>query len=225
MQVGLITDNYNFLINNMDIESINLKPYSYGGANITVFRILDSENSELKIFEDFLREEMAAAAADAADNTQTDEDEDENKVDGSSNDMDRISLFIAQDIKSESCIEEGKPRIANSRIWSQIVPELNPIQSIFLFFRTRFYSQIEKSTKRANLWWRNGIRDGTWTTWERTCANTSNRLQRARLGVAERLHNFEFHEKCPSQSARVRELIGMHFAGEILGINQSSGIR
>lgn len=116
MQVGLITDNYNFLINNMDIESINLKPYSYGGANITVFRILDSENSELKIFEDFLREEMAAAAADAADNTQTDEDEDENKVDGSSNDMDRISLFIAQDIKSESCIEEGKQRIANRRI-------------------------------------------------------------------------------------------------------------
>lgn len=107
MQVGLITDNYNFLINNLDIESINLKPYSYGGANITVFRILDSENSELKIFEDFLREEMAAAAADAAAADGEPSDEDDTEVDDSANQMQRISSFTVQDINSESCIEEG----------------------------------------------------------------------------------------------------------------------
>lgn len=105
MQVGLITDNYNFIINNLDIESINLKPYSYGGANITVFRILDSENSEMKIFEKFLREEMATAAAEAADDQQSDEDEGE--LDENTNQMQRISSFIVQDINSESCIEEG----------------------------------------------------------------------------------------------------------------------
>lgn len=107
MQVGLITENYNFLINNLDIESINLKPYSYGGANITVFRILESENSELKIFEDFLREEMAAAAAETT-------ADDENKSDDDSlNQMQRISSFIVQNINSESCIEEGIASLCN----------------------------------------------------------------------------------------------------------------
>lgn len=107
MQVGLITDNFNFLINNLDIESINLKPYSYGGANITVFRILDSENSEMKIFESFLRDEMAASVAEAADNQPPDEDENDEKPVDSSNQMQRISSFTVQDINSENCIEEG----------------------------------------------------------------------------------------------------------------------
>lgn len=91
----------------MDIESINLKPYSYGGANITVFRILDSENSEMKIFESFLRDEMAASVAEAADNQPPDEDENDEKPVDSSNQMQRISSFTVQDINSENCIEEG----------------------------------------------------------------------------------------------------------------------
>lgn len=108
MQVGLITDNYNFLINNLDIESINLKPYSYGGANITVFRILNSENNDMKMFDEFLREEMAAAAAEESADEQS-PDEEENGLSDSFNQIERISSFIVQDIKSESCIEEGRP--------------------------------------------------------------------------------------------------------------------
>lgn len=108
MQVGLITDSYNFVINNLDIESINLKPYSYGGANITVFRILDSENDEMKMFEEFMREEMAAAAAEESADGQS-SDEEENGLSDSFNQIERISSFIVQDINSESCIEEGRP--------------------------------------------------------------------------------------------------------------------
>lgn len=104
MQVGLVTDNYNFIINNLDIESINLKPYTYGGANITVFRILDSENNEMKIFEEFLREEMANEAASEA---TVPSSEDENDLNNGLSQMQRITSFIVQDINSESCIEEG----------------------------------------------------------------------------------------------------------------------
>lgn len=148
MQVGLITDNFNFLINNLDIESINLKPYSYGGANITVFRILDSENSEMKIFEDFLRKEMAAAVTEAADKQSPDEDENEEndeKSDDSSSQMQRISSFTVQDINSENCIEEGGSAFIRFGIKHQI----KVIQ--LLAFLCRFHTKIEKSPKRIDL--------------------------------------------------------------------------
>lgn len=118
MQVGLMTENYNFIINNLDIESINLKPYSFGGANITVFRILDPENVEMKIFEDFLREEMAAIKDDDDDdNDEQVEDGEKSELYKSMNQVERISSFIVQDIKSENCIEEGEQSIIHIFVW------------------------------------------------------------------------------------------------------------
>lgn len=45
MQVGLMTKHYRWIITNLDAHSINLEPYQYSGANITTFRLLDTNNA------------------------------------------------------------------------------------------------------------------------------------------------------------------------------------
>lgn len=35
LQVGLVNENYNYLITNLDVQTLNLEPYQYGGSNIT----------------------------------------------------------------------------------------------------------------------------------------------------------------------------------------------
>lgn len=35
LQVGLINENYNYIITNLDVQTLNLEPYQYGGSNIT----------------------------------------------------------------------------------------------------------------------------------------------------------------------------------------------
>lgn len=34
-QVGIITDHYNYIITNLDLATLDLEPFQYGGANIT----------------------------------------------------------------------------------------------------------------------------------------------------------------------------------------------
>lgn len=45
MQVGLMTKNYRWIIANLDAHSINLEPYQYSGANITIFRLVDTSHT------------------------------------------------------------------------------------------------------------------------------------------------------------------------------------
>lgn len=44
MQVGLMTKHFRWILTNLDTHSIDLEPYQYNGANITTFRILDSNH-------------------------------------------------------------------------------------------------------------------------------------------------------------------------------------
>lgn len=45
MQVGLMTKHFRWILTNLDTHSIDLEPYQYNGANITTFRILDSNHA------------------------------------------------------------------------------------------------------------------------------------------------------------------------------------
>ncbi|KAF7274436.1 hypothetical protein GWI33_012907 [Rhynchophorus ferrugineus] len=47
-QVGLMTDEYNFIITNLDISVIDLEPFQYGGVNITGARIFDPTSEDVK---------------------------------------------------------------------------------------------------------------------------------------------------------------------------------
>lgn len=49
MEVGLMTDDYNWVIANLDAHSIDLDMYRYSGVNITLFRILDTKHQILDL--------------------------------------------------------------------------------------------------------------------------------------------------------------------------------
>ncbi|KAF5301502.1 hypothetical protein FQR65_LT08805 [Abscondita terminalis] len=46
-QVGIMTDEYNFFITNLDMSIIDLTPYQYSGATITGIRIINPEDSRV----------------------------------------------------------------------------------------------------------------------------------------------------------------------------------
>lgn len=49
LQVGLMTDIYNYIITNLDLHTVDLFPYQHGGANITGVSV------KLKLHEFFLQ--------------------------------------------------------------------------------------------------------------------------------------------------------------------------
>ncbi|XP_018324825.1 glutamate receptor ionotropic, kainate 2-like [Agrilus planipennis] len=48
-QVGLISSRFNFIITNLDLHTIDLEPFKYAEANITGVRLLNPENSLVKV--------------------------------------------------------------------------------------------------------------------------------------------------------------------------------
>ncbi|KAL1492274.1 hypothetical protein ABEB36_012749 [Hypothenemus hampei] len=46
-QVGIMNEYYNYIITNLDLATINLEPYQYGGTNITGIRLFDHEDSKV----------------------------------------------------------------------------------------------------------------------------------------------------------------------------------
>ena len=45
--VGMMTADYEYLITTLDLHSIDLEDFKYGGTNITAFRIVDPNNHEV----------------------------------------------------------------------------------------------------------------------------------------------------------------------------------
>lgn len=48
-------DKYHFIITNLDAYTIDLEPYQYSGANITILRMIDSENAILSEYGEYLK--------------------------------------------------------------------------------------------------------------------------------------------------------------------------
>lgn len=59
LQVGLFTPDRNIIITNLDAQTIDLEPFQYTGANITLFRVIDPDRpiQEHKNIEDVLSNE------------------------------------------------------------------------------------------------------------------------------------------------------------------------
>ena len=47
-QIGMMSDYHSYLITSLDIHTINLEEFKYGGTNITAFRLVDPENVEVQ---------------------------------------------------------------------------------------------------------------------------------------------------------------------------------
>nr|WJJ63363.1 glutamate receptor ionotropic 5 [Pachyrhinus yasumatsui] len=57
-QIGIMTDNYKYIITNLDLGIIDLEPFQYGGANITGIRLFDPENEKVTTFKTKILESM-----------------------------------------------------------------------------------------------------------------------------------------------------------------------
>nr|QGW50663.1 ionotropic receptor 21 [Propsilocerus akamusi] len=44
-QIGMMSDYHSYLITSLDLHTVNLEPFQYGGTNITALRLVDPENS------------------------------------------------------------------------------------------------------------------------------------------------------------------------------------
>lgn len=47
-QIGMMSDYHSYLITSLDLHTVNLEPFQYGGTNITAFRLVDPDNSDVK---------------------------------------------------------------------------------------------------------------------------------------------------------------------------------
>lgn len=55
----MIIDKYHIFITNLDSHTIDLEPYQYGGANITVFRMVDTSSAALAGYAEYVKKLMA----------------------------------------------------------------------------------------------------------------------------------------------------------------------
>lgn len=44
-QIGMMSDYHSYLITSLDLHTVNLEPFQYGGTNITAFRLVDPDNN------------------------------------------------------------------------------------------------------------------------------------------------------------------------------------
>lgn len=47
-QIGMMSDYHSYLITSLDLHTVNLEPFKYGGTNITAFRLIDPDSSVVR---------------------------------------------------------------------------------------------------------------------------------------------------------------------------------
>lgn len=50
-----MVDKYNFIITNLDAHTIDLEPFQYSGANITIMRVIDTSSQSLSDYSEYLK--------------------------------------------------------------------------------------------------------------------------------------------------------------------------
>lgn len=55
-QIGLLIDKYHFIITNLDAHTIDLEPFQYSGANITILRMVDASSAFLTGYGDYVKQ-------------------------------------------------------------------------------------------------------------------------------------------------------------------------
>ncbi|XP_055300709.1 glutamate receptor ionotropic, kainate 2-like isoform X1 [Sitodiplosis mosellana] len=53
-QIGLMVDKYHFIITNLDAHTIDLEPFQYSGANITILRMIDTSSAPVAEYAEYL---------------------------------------------------------------------------------------------------------------------------------------------------------------------------
>lgn len=98
--MGILTDNYNLIINNLDMDSIDVDAFRHGGANITTFRIISLENPEWVDFNEHLHERSGLSR-------------DGDRM------MNRVNAFAVEESApdSDECSSDGVIAFPGSLLW------------------------------------------------------------------------------------------------------------
>lgn len=86
-QVGLMTDEHQFIITSLDMHTIDLEPFQYSGANITGFRMVSPDDPHVRAvtdrFEEYYEQsKLEEDEPEPDDGTMTDKIEDKNEETG-----------------------------------------------------------------------------------------------------------------------------------------------
>lgn len=63
-QIGLLIDKYQFIITNLDAHTIDLEPFQYGDASITLVQMVDTSNDILLDYAEYLKKRSSAEKTD-----------------------------------------------------------------------------------------------------------------------------------------------------------------
>jgi glutamate receptor, ionotropic, invertebrate len=85
-QVGLFTENHQFIITSLDLHTIDLEPYQHSGANITGFRLIRPDDSLVQIVTNFFAERFKEEGFGEDDNDDDDDEENDEEDDDEEND-------------------------------------------------------------------------------------------------------------------------------------------
>lgn len=56
-QIGILTENHQYIITTLDLHTIDLEPYQYGGTNITGIRLITPKNPIVRQVTEFFRQQ------------------------------------------------------------------------------------------------------------------------------------------------------------------------
>lgn len=59
-QIGIMIDKYQYIITNLDAHTIDLEPYQYSGANITLIQMVDTSHDTFTEYNEYLKKTKAA---------------------------------------------------------------------------------------------------------------------------------------------------------------------
>lgn len=110
-QVGLMTDEHQFIITSLDMHTIDLEPYQYSGANITGFRMVSPDDPYVKHvtqrFEEFYKEENP--------------EEDEPEIDDAMSDINRVGVATPRESEFPEGLTADKIRLNTALTYDAVV--------------------------------------------------------------------------------------------------------
>lgn len=65
-QIGIMIDKYQYIITNLDAHTIDLEPYQYSGANITLIQMVDTSHDTFTEYDEYLKKTKAAVEEEEA---------------------------------------------------------------------------------------------------------------------------------------------------------------
>ena len=125
-QVGLLTDQFQFIITSLDMHTIDLEPFQHSGTNITGARMISPDDPFVKEITDFFIEKHKSEKESKEKTSDDDDDEDDN------DDEDEDSKDTDENEEEEDEIPEG------------LTPDKMRLDTALTFDAILLFSQIVK---------------------------------------------------------------------------------